>query len=1051
MTQPLRRFTRIRGISPVPCFLIFLVIPASLIGQATEPEGMRSPLEQQTFPRPSPPPIPPVTGNLPGPNTRPTPEQSQAYINSNPSLRTLDPSLKQALIYNQGNGWFNSPILPNGQQNPLYHNGQTTSNWYLPTTWSSPSMNWQGVQNNGFLPSSVASSYYASSITAPAYNPNTAYAPYRSFDEPRVQPTKNTPSSPPQNPSLKPSQTINATVPRVSNSLGPNLSEVKKAIETTERTLALSETAGDKVAQITNHAALARLFVQQGNLSVAFMHLAAAEPMAEVVEDPRVRLDFLRTRATAYLSSGEFEKSIDVNQQALSILRSLADESGQAEVHTSMGWAYQSLGDVPRALTSYEGGRELFSKVGNKNGEVRVRLGIGSLYQSAGEFTKAVEQYNKAVPIASPDQYASMLVSVAEMDQSIRSPKAALAYYEKALSFTKSSSDLSLQGAILAGMGRCHMALGNYQNAKSVFERAQADMKDAGNRLGEAGVITSMGELNYWIAVSSWRQSPKRYFLEALANYNIALPLMHERGDRVGEIGVLTNIGLVYDVWDKPKEAVSYYLEALNKMDELQSSARLEEFRIDIAAQAASLYQRAVQLEFKLKHIQEAFNLSERARARTFLDQLGNTRIDLTKNASPDFIQLERKLRRENISLQRQLQQELARPAPEVDFERTRSLQSGVAAVRKQYEDAISQLKLSNPGYASFLSVSPLTLREVQQQLAPTVTVLSYFATPEMTLVFVVSRDSLHVANLHVTERELLAAITSFRDFAGQGDQSPTLKTLYKWLIGPIKSEIKTPLLAVVPYGVIHEVAFAALTPDGKHYLGDGYGLFYLPSLSVLPYIHETKKPYANVALVLANDQGEGLSHLKRANDEAWAVASQFGTQPLLGEAATTAVLRGAAGNYGFIHLIAHIEIDSENPEFSRILLGEGNGSPAPLMLNDVYGLDLGKTNLVVLSGCQSQRGRRTRGDDIIGLSRAFMYAGAPSVVASLWSVDDDATRQLMVAFYTHLKEGLNKAESLRAAQIAVRQKYPNPFYWAGFALTGDPSPLMTSKVISAN
>ena len=116
-----------------------------------------------------------------------------------------------------------------------------------------------------------------------------------------------------------------------------------------------------------------------------------------------------------------------------------------------------------------------------------------------------------------------------------------------------------------------------------------------------------------------------------------------------------------------------------------------------------------------------------------------------------------------------------------------------------------------------------------------------------------------------------------------------------------------------------------------------------------------------------------------------------------------------------------------------------GAGGEGDLELHDVLGLDLKKTNLVVLSGCQSELGRRSRGDDVVALSRAFMYAGAPSVIASLWNVDDTATQELMTAFYRHVKDGMNKAEALRAAQIEVRQKRRSPYYWAGFVLTGDP------------
>jgi CHAT domain-containing protein len=975
----------------------------------------------------------------PSPMLSPTWNQTQRFIENHPALKNLDPISKMTLVYGGpgSSAILNSQYLNNGQPNPFYQNGQVVPNWYLPTTWSSRQMNWMGVQPNGFLPSASPTTYSWSSGVTP-YNPS-SYAPnYRPPVYQPPTPTRVTPNSSQQPTGLRPP-------------LAFRPSAVAKAVENSQRALALSESAGDKVGQITNHAALARLFVQQGNLDQAFMHLSVAETMSKAVGDPRLQANLLQTGGAAYMSSGEFEKSLDAYRQAISILKPLGDEVGQAEVYTSIGWAYQSLGDVPHALTSYQGAQELFIKAGNKGGEVRASLGIGSLYQSIGEFNKATEQYAKALPIVSLDQYVRMIVSVAEMHQSLHLPNQALTRYEKALLLIRSPGDATLEGSILAGMGRCHMTLGSYDKAQNDFERARAKMKGADNRLGEAGVITSIGELNYWIAVSSPTVNPKSRFLEALRDYNEALPMMREGGDRIGEIGILTNTGLVYDAWGKSREALPYYLEALRKMDELETSARLEEFRLDLAGQSASLYQRAILLEASLHHMQEAFDLSERARARSFLDQLGNRRIDLGNHRSADFSIREEKLRQENILLQRQLGQELAKPGPEMSPERTRSIQAQLFAVRKEYEDLVTQLKLSNPEYASFLSISPLTLREAQQQLARDVTVLSYYTTADMTLAFVLTRDSFHVSKLSVTELQLFLAVTTFLDFSGQSDVPPSLKLLYKSLIAPVKSQLKTSKLAVVPYGVLQGLPFAALTPDGQHFLSDSYAVFYLPSVSVLPYIRARVKSGGSQALVLANDQEEGLPRLSYAEGEARSVASLLGTQPLLGDAATTSVLRSKAGDYDVVHLIAHFDLDSQHPQSSRIILGQSKGNDGSLELNDIFGLDLRKTNLVVLSGCKSQRGNRTRGDDVIGLSRAFIYAGSPSVVASLWSVDDDATQQLMIAFYTHLKEGLTKAEALRIAQADIRRKYPNPFYWAGFVLTGDPGQVDASKLLASS
>jgi CHAT domain-containing protein len=1032
--------------------LVSFVIPAdSLFGQATpwwQADGFRSPNGNPEYSGPSTwsPPIPPVNGNLPGPNMGPTQQDTQRFIDSNPNLRALDPSLQQALIYNSSNPWPNSPILPNGTTNPFYQNGMVAPNWYLPSTWSSPQMNWQGVQANGFLTSPTATAYNPSSLTS-AYNPMSVTSSYHWYQAPRPTPSQLSP----QSGSRRPDESITAAVKVApeDHSLGSRPSDVTKAIENGEHALALHETAGDKLGEVVDHADLARLFLQSGDPEQALKHIDVAEPM--IKGDPKLLADLLRTKAAALVSSGRFKQSIDVNQQVMSILRSLNDESGEADVYASIGWAHQSLGEVQHALSSYEAARDLFVSVGNKNGEVRARLGMGSLYQSFGDPDKAVEQYKLAAPYASGDQFARMLVSVAQVLQSRNQPRQALRRYEAALSLIQSMGDPVLEGAILAGMGRCYIALFAFREAQYNFEQARARMKEAGDRGGEAGVTASIGELNYWTAITALTIDPAPRYKEALRNYNEALSLMRAVGDRTGEIGVLTNTGLVFDAWGKSREALGYYLAALEKMDELQTSARLDEFRIDLAAQSSRLYQRAVQLEIVLHREQDAFELSERARARTFLDQLGNSRIDISKHLPADFSLREERLRQENISLERQLGQELAKPGPEVNPERIHVLQSRLSVVRKEYEGSISDLKLSIPEYSAFLSISPITLRDAQQQLSPDVTLVSYFTTPQTTFAFILTKGSFHVSKLSVTEVELARAVTTLLDFPSQNDAPPTLKSLHKWLIAPIKSHLKTPMLAFVPFGILHDLPFAALTPDGKRYLVDDYAVFSLPSASVLPYIGARIKPAGSRALVLANDQEEGRAHLSKAYDEARQVASLFGVEPLLGDAATASMVQTSAGNYDIVHVIAHIDLDNQNPLSSHVVLGGAKGSDGELSLDQVFGLDLRKTNLVVLSGCQSLKGKRSRGDDVIGLSRAFIYAGSPSVVASLWSVDDDATQQLMVAFYTHLKEGLSKAEALRDAQRDVRHRYPNPYYWSGFVLTGDPGRSTDSNLLASS
>lgn len=242
----------------------------------------------------------------------------------------------------------------------------------------------------------------------------------------------------------------------------------------------------------------------------------------------------------------------------------------------------------------------------------------------------------------------------------------------------------------------------------------------------------------------------------------------------------------------------------------------------------------------------------------------------------------------------------------------------------------------------------------------------------------------------------------------------------------------------IIPNGILHYLPFAALN-DGQQYLGDKHTLAYLPSASTLQFIQQKRKPLSSKVLVFAESQTEGLPRLRYVDVEAQDIAKLYQTQAFVDDAATESAFVGSAADFSILHLAAHAELDSISPLFSRILLAPDATNDGSLQVQEIYDLALKNAGLVVLSACNTQLGLHSSGDDIIGLNRAFIYAGAPTVIASLWSVDDVATSIFMKSFYTHLKEGMGKAAALRAAQSEVRVQYPHPYYWAAFVLTGDP------------
>jgi CHAT domain-containing protein len=300
-----------------------------------------------------------------------------------------------------------------------------------------------------------------------------------------------------------------------------------------------------------------------------------------------------------------------------------------------------------------------------------------------------------------------------------------------------------------------------------------------------------------------------------------------------------------------------------------------------------------------------------------------------------------------------------------------------------------------------------------------------------------------------VRREELIAQIKAFRDFPNFNVAHPgRAVTLYCWLIEPFKEHLP-PHLAIVPHSVLHYLPFAALT-DGERYLIDDYTLTTLPSASVLPFIRDNTGRELTSPLILGNPATEALNlrPLTYAEWEAQTIAKLYNAQPLLGEAATESAVRERASQAGILHLAAHGEFNVYSPLYSTLYLAPDDENDGRLEVHEVYGLDLKNADLVVLSACQTQLGHEleaekplgvTLGDEIVGFGRAFIYAGTPSIISTLWSVDDQSTGMLTERFYAYLQEGMGKAEALRQAQLDVRAEYPNPYFWSGFVLSGDP------------
>jgi len=264
---------------------------------------------------------------------------------------------------------------------------------------------------------------------------------------------------------------------------------------------------------------------------------------------------------------------------------------------------------------------------------------------------------------------------------------------------------------------------------------------------------------------------------------------------------------------------------------------------------------------------------------------------------------------------------------------------------------------------------------------------------------------------------------------------------LYREIILPVEDRLRTGKLIFVPHGSLHKLPFSALAHDGR-FLVEHYAISTAPSASVLCYVTKKRNPNHHKLLAFANPETMYPS-LPATETEVAHIATLFpGRAKVYKRAdATETRARLETGVPDVIHFASHGEFNERQPMQSGLLLTKDNRNDGRLQVHELFGLNLKNANLVTLSACQTALAKIESGDDMIGLSRGFIYAGTPALLASLWDVEDNATATLMEAFYTNwLQKKMTRPEALRRAQLTVKNnpRTRSPYYWAAFELIGD-------------
>ena len=358
---------------------------------------------------------------------------------------------------------------------------------------------------------------------------------------------------------------------------------------------------------------------------------------------------------------------------------------------------------------------------------------------------------------------------------------------------------------------------------------------------------------------------------------------------------------------------------------------------------------------------------------------------------------------------------------------------------------------------AGNVGAQAFNLADLRQHLSSDQLLLAYFLYEERLVIFAITAGQLvTVENPDGMKqlRRLLPTLHAHLQPGGWSDaHNPPqhgvrqmLKKLYDLLIAPVAALLpaQSRFLTIVPYGPLHTLPFHALY-DGARFLIEEFQVNYLPASSLLS-ASKGEKVMATQSPLILGYSGQG--HLRRAIDEAKTLAAMLGGRCYLEEEATVARLIEEAPGSPIIHLATHGHSRLDAPNFSSVLLADGQFNAI-----DAFSLNLQGCELVTLSGCETGLAMSGGGDEQLGLGRAFLAVGADTLVISLWPVEDNATNELMQLFYRNLLRGESKAQALRTAQRALlhgaEPAYAHPYYWAAFRLVGAVGPLLACETPS--
>jgi CHAT domain-containing protein/tetratricopeptide (TPR) repeat protein len=774
-----------------------------------------------------------------------------------------------------------------------------------------------------------------------------------------------------------------------------SLGQYQRTITYYEQSLAIERQLGNQSGVANSLSSLGNVYNLLGQFQRAIDYYEQALNIDRAIDNPQGISTSLGNLGLAYRSLGNYQRALDYHEQSLALDRQLGDRRGEAITLGNIGNIYDLLGQYQRAIDYQEQSLAIKREIGDRNGEAISLGNLGSIYNSLGQHQQAIDYQEQSLTIkreiGDRNGEATSLNSLGNAYNNLGQHQQAINYYEQALAIQRAIGDQEGAAVVLSSLGNSHHDLGQYQRAIDYHEQSLVIKRNIGNRAGEA----------YSLSVLGMTYHALKQYQRAIKYYEQSLVITRSIGDR--EVGAMTlsNLGLAYFYIDQLAESAKTLQSSLNILEAIQADlGQSDRNRTSLLETQQNVYQALQRTLIAMNQMAEGVVIADRGRARSLLSFLQSANSSTNPSLTATEIQA--------IAQQ----------------------QNGTII---HYSAVWGELYIWVIPPQGAIAFRKIPLPESIKGLGQTAEALRNSAV------------TLRLMTVQSDNQPLTSFVNQVR---GTGDQpvaeNPTdLRQGYDLLIKPIADLLPKETgskLIIIPHRELAVVPFAALRDEDGKFLIDRYTLAFAPSVSVLAEAARRPKPADGPALIVGNPtpMPRNLSALPGAETEARAIAQTLNVQPLIGAQATESKVKEQLDRASLLHFATHgvVPRTAAGGLESWLALVPDSNEDGQLTIAEIFDRKL-QARLAVLSACDTGRGT-VSGEGVIGLARAFLKAGVPTVVASLWKVPDEPTALMMQAFYAERAAGKDAATALRSAMLQVRAQYPGPQNWAAFVAIGD-------------